>query len=163
MVKNNPQGKELLLANRLIINQLFPNSLEIVNSDQSVIDSYINKWDLVINKFMKRNIGEFIHILLLGGLGCFIWVYCYSLKTILISFDDVRNVDDILDYFVQQIGFKSPVKEGNIIIFKAKLRTFFIWNAWKIRVIIDGNTVIITGTMIMINKLLKRIKAYSKA
>jgi len=59
------------------------------------------------------------------------------------------------------MGFKHPVRVADTLIFKAKLRTFLIWNIYKLRARVDGNTTILTGPTIMVRRFEKRVLAHS--
>ena len=99
-------------------------------------------------------------ILLYVALFTFLAVYTLSLKTIRIGFLDVRDVDKVLEYFVEQIGFKPPKRVGEHLLFRAKPMTILMWNVFKIKATINGNTIILTGPLRMVMKVKKQIASF---
>jgi len=90
-------------------------------------------------------------------------IYLYANKAVRILFNDIRDVDLLLEFLVVQIGYTTPYKKNNQLIFKPSLYNFFMYSARKIKTRADGNSVIITGNYMFINKLLKLIRAYETA
>jgi len=89
----------------------------------------------------------------------FIAVYFISAKSVRVIFSDVRDSDKIIGFLISQIGYKPPVKVNDQLVFKPTVSQFIMYNARKIKVLIDGNSVVISGNYMMIRKLLKTIKA----
>ena len=88
-----------------------------------------------------------------------IWVYFFSNKSVRVIFSDIRDTDKIIKFLVNQIGYKPPKKVNNKLVFKPTLYQFIMYSARKIKVLIDGNSVVITGNFMMVRKLVKTLKA----
>jgi len=78
----------------------------------------------------------------------------------------VRHTDEILEYFVLNMGFKKPIKEHGDLVFKPTLSKYirnFIGIGYhtKIRARIEGNSIIITSTIPTVKRLTKQLKAFS--
>ena len=83
-----------------------------------------------------------------------------AFKAIRISFNDIRDVDKVLEYFVDQMGFKSPSYEKKQLIFKPTLFQIIIWGSSSIKARLDGNSIYLTGNIPIIKKLEKMFKSY---
>jgi len=156
-IDNEPEGDELQLVNRRLLERVFDGWIEIYRPQDAA-----RRFDTSVSDFWS-----FSPVLFLGSLLLFLAystymaVLVFSLRTIRIIFEDVRDVESVLDYFVSEMGFKHPVRVGDTLIFKAKLRTFLIWNIYKLRARVDGNTTILTGPTIMVRRFEKRVLAHS--
>ena len=84
-------------------------------------------------------------------------IYFYSEKKIRIIFNDIRNVDSVLDFVADQIGYNSIIKMHDKIIYKPSVYNFIMYSARKIHVQIDGSSVILHGNYMFIKKLLRMI------
>ena len=73
----------------------------------------------------------------------------------------MRHVDKVLEYFVEQIGFKPPTRVGENLIFRAKPMTVLMWNVFKMRATANGNTIILTGPLRMVMKFRKQIQSFA--
>ena len=87
-------------------------------------------------------------------------ILTYTLKSIKITFEDIRDVDKVLGYFVEQMGFKKPVYLDKQIIYKPTLLQVFLWGSSKVRARVDGNAIYLTGNIAIIRKLEKMFKSY---
>ena len=88
-----------------------------------------------------------------------IWVYFGSNKAVRVIFSDIRDTDKIITFLVNQIGYKPPIKVNKKLVFKPTLYQFIMYSARKIKVLIDGNSVVISGNFMMVRKLVKTLKA----
>lgn len=86
-------------------------------------------------------------------------IYFYANKTIRVIFEDIREVDELLEYLVTQIGYQAPVKVNGQLEFRPSLYQFIMYSARKIRTSVDGNSVIISGNVMFIRKLIRIIKS----
>ena len=87
-------------------------------------------------------------------------IYYMAFKAIRISFNDIRDVDKVLEYFVDQMGFKSPLHVKKQLIFKPTLFQIIIWGSSSIKARLDGNSIYLTGNIPIIKKLEKMFKSY---
>ncbi len=87
-------------------------------------------------------------------------VYFYAAKSVRVIFSDTRDPDKVIEFLVNHIGYKPPVKKDEKLVFKPTLYQFIMYSARKINVIIDGNSVVISGNYMMIRKLLKLLKQW---
>ncbi len=156
-IDNEPEGEELQLVNRRLLERVFDGRIEIYRPQDAA-----RRFGTTVSDFWSFSPVLFLgSLLLLLALTIYITVLALSLRTIRIVFEDVRDVESVLDYFVSEMGFKHPVRVGDTLIFKAKLRTFLIWNIYKLRARVDGNTAILTGPTIMVRRFEKRVLAHS--
>ena len=86
-----------------------------------------------------------------------------SLKTIRISFKDIRDVDVLLDYFIRDLGFQAPQKRGDMLVFRATWWTIFAYNIFQLQARVSGNTVVLTGPTPMMRRLKRRILSFAKS
>jgi class 3 adenylate cyclase len=86
-------------------------------------------------------------------------IYFYANKAIRVIFDDLRDVDGLLDYLVTRIGYHSSVREGGQLMFKPSLYQFIMYSARKIYASVDGTSVILSGNYMFINKLTRIIQS----
>ena len=92
--------------------------------------------------------------------------YSIAFATAQIRFSDVRHTDEILEYFVLNMGFKKPIKEHGDLVFKPTLSKYIrnftgLGYHTKIRARIEGNSIIITSTIPTVKRLTKQLKAFS--
>nr|NQU92165.1 adenylate/guanylate cyclase domain-containing protein [Bacteroidota bacterium] len=78
-----------------------------------------------------------------------------------VRFEDVRDVDKMINLVVRKAGFREPVKQGDDLVFKPTIYNFLIWSAQKTRVNINGGDVTISGSYLFIKKLKKILKVYA--
>jgi hypothetical protein len=74
-------------------------------------------------------------------------------------FGDIRDVDDVLEYIVRELGFRAPIREGKNLIFRSTLITILLWNVLKISMHLDGNTAIVSGPAYFLMRLKKSLVA----
>jgi class 3 adenylate cyclase len=90
-------------------------------------------------------------------------VYFYSMRSVRITFDDIRAVDRLLDFLASQIGYTRQIRERNTVVLKPSLYHFIMYSARKIRAVFDGNAIVLTGNTMYIRKLLKVIRSFESA
>ncbi|MEW6665127.1 MAG: adenylate/guanylate cyclase domain-containing protein [Thermodesulfobacteriota bacterium] len=90
-------------------------------------------------------------------------VYFYSMRSVRITFDDIRAVDRLLDFLASQIGYTRQISEHNTVILKPSLYHFIMYSARRIKAVFDGNAVVLTGNFMYIRKLLKVIRSFETA
>ena len=161
-IKANPTGDDMVLLNRSLLAEAFPQ--EIAAEHPPVIPIIVE----AIKLFRGEPNFNFIIIGLVAFLvlGAVSTAYSSALATVQIKFSDVRQTDEILEYFVLQMGFKPSTKELGDLVFKPTrskyIRDIFIQGfPTKLRARIDGNSVVITSTIPTVKRLTKRLKAFS--
>lgn len=153
--------RDYKLINRRILEAVFPAELEIVDELHSKGELFPRAllWLWGDNRIFFYIFTSFIVLYIF--IFSFLSIFIFSLRTIKITFSDIREVDKVITYFVEKLGFKPPFKEGNELIFKAKPMTVIVWNVVTIRARVDGNIIILGGPLIMVNKLVEQLKTYS--
>ena len=119
----------------------------------------------VTGSFKVRDLLEFINEnkIAMAGLPAalvLMTVYFYSAKAIRVVFDDIRGVDELLDFLAAQIGYSRHLEEGNMVVLKPSLYHFVMYSARKIRAVFDGNAVVLTGNTMYVYKLMKVLKSF---
>jgi len=79
-----------------------------------------------------------------------------------IHFEDVRGVDEMISFIIQQFGFKPPVKKNGQLVYKPSAYNFWMWWTQKMKVAINGNHVTISGSFMFLRKVRKMLKSYQK-
>ena len=79
-----------------------------------------------------------------------------------IHFEDVRGVDRMISYVIQRFGFSPPVRKNGILIFKPSVYNLLMWSSQKMRVSVNGNRVMISGSYLFLRKVKKMLKSYRK-
>ena len=159
-IEANPIGNDMVLLNRSLLVEAFP---------QEIAADHPHVFTIIIEsiKFLRFDLPFFfiglIAFLVLGGIST---AYYIALATVQVKFSDVRHVDEMLEYFVLQMGFKPSTKELGDLVFKPTrskyIRDIFIQGfPTKLRARIDGNSVVITSTIPTVKRLTKRLKAFS--
>jgi hypothetical protein len=153
--------RDYRLINRKILEAVFPAELEIIDEMQTRWELFPRalSWLWIDSRVLLYSFAGFI--LLYICIFSFLATYIFSMKTIKITFLDIREVDRTISYFVEKLGFKSPIKEGKELVFKAKPMTVIIWNVVTIRARVDGNIMLLNGPLIMMKKLQQQIESYS--
>ena len=148
-IETNYSSNEQLLEGRLIIGQIFKGSIK--EKPDGVFETLIKLAPpLIIDNFKSP-----IHYVVL-----ILSILTYTLKSIKITFEDIRDVDKVLGYFVEQMGFKKPIYLDKQIIYKPTLLQVFLWGSSKVRARVDGNAIYLTGNIAIIRKLEKMFKSY---
>lgn len=148
-IKTYQISDEQLLEGRLIIGQIFKGSVK--EEPDGVFETLINLGpSLIIDNFKSP-----VHYILL-----IISILTYSLTSIKITFEDIRDVDKVLGYFVEQMGFKKPIYLDKQLIYKPTLLQVFLWGSSKVRARVDGNAIYLIGNIAIIKKLEKMFKSY---
>ncbi|MBF0118424.1 MAG: adenylate/guanylate cyclase domain-containing protein [Desulfobacterales bacterium] len=122
--------------------------------------SYLTVGHLDINSILSFLSENKLSVSILTILLILTTFYFYSMISIRIVFDDVRNVDHLIDFLASQIGYSRQLEKNNTIIFKPSIYHFIMYSARKIKVIFDGNAIIINGNYMFIKKLLKVIRSF---
>jgi hypothetical protein len=104
-----------------------------------------------------------MNLFILFALLLLVTIYFYSTKSVRIILTDIREIDNVLEFLVTQIGYNRPKREGNFLIFKPSVYQVVMYTFRSIKCYIDGNSVVITGNFMAIVKLLKMIKSYGNA
>ena len=92
--------------------------------------------------------------------GVVLWVwgsYQSSWRTLRLSFDDVRDVDALLDHYLMDLGLKPAERSGDDLVFRGSLWVWFIHGVRKLRARVSGNSVLLTGPTPMMKKLQARM------
>ena len=148
-IETHYSSNEQLLEGRLIIGQIFKGSIK--EKPDGVFETLIKLAPpLIIDNFKSP-----IHYIVL-----ILSILTYTLKSIKITFEDIRDVDKVLGYFVEQMGFKKPIYLDKQIIYKPTLLQVFLWGSSKVRARVDGNAIYLTGNIAIIRKLEKMFKSY---
>ncbi|MCH7733561.1 MAG: hypothetical protein IIB44_13820 [Candidatus Marinimicrobia bacterium] len=164
MISKNPGGRNLVVLNRLLLGWAFPD--EITEKPQPILLSIFDIFSLMLKEVegIATYFVIIICVVILVTLG--LVAYSVAFKTIRVMFSDVRHVDKILEYFVEQMGFKAPIKDKGNLIYKPTLKKFLkeilIGFPSKIRARVDGNSVIITSTIPVVRRLEKQFKSFSQ-
>ena len=148
-IKDYQLLNEPIIEGRLILGQIFKGSIK--EKPDGVIETFINSGlPIIIDNFKSP-----IHYVLL-----ILTILTYSLTSIKITFEDIRDVDKVLGYFVEQMGFKKPMYLDKQIIYKPTLLQVFLWGSSKVRARVDGNAMYLIGNIAIIRKLEKMFKSY---
>ena len=148
-IKTYQLSNEPLLEGRMIIGQVFKGSIK--EKPDGSFETFINVAPSQIIDSFKSPIYYIIIILS---------ILSYALTSIKITFDDIRDVDKVLGYFVEQMGFKKPIYLDKQIIYKPTLFQLFLWGSSKVRARVDGNAIYLIGNIAIIKKLEKMFKSY---
>ena len=161
MIEKNPTGNDLVDLNRLLLGRAFPNEiterplpifLAIIEAGKGFLYEKIELRTIII-------VIVGISLLILGA------AYTIAFATIQVRFADVRHTDEMLEHFVEQMGFKPPTREHGNLVFKPSLSKYikeiFVGFPTKIMARIEGNSVVITSTIPTVKQLTKRLNAFS--
>lgn len=148
-IKSLQLAGESSLISRLLLGQIFYGSIK--ENPESSFEVFFKLIPSIISdiEYIIFNI-----ILILMS------IYCLAFKSIKINFNDIRDVDKVLEYFVEQMGFKTPVIVKRQLIFKPTLFQIFLWGSSSIKARIDGNSIYLIGNIPIIRKLEKMFKSY---
>lgn len=95
-----------------------------------------------------------------------VFIFAFTLiflrDSIKVDFEDVRGVDNMLSHIIQRFGFRPPERKNGILIFKPSVYNLLIWWSQKMRVSVNGNHVIISGSYIFLRKVKKMLKSFRK-
>jgi class 3 adenylate cyclase len=125
-----------------------------------VVLSYITLGSLEIPYLLTFIIENKLSTAILTALLVLTTIYFYSMKSIRIVFDDIRAVDQLLDFLASQIGYSRHVGETNTIVLKPSLYHFVMYSARKIKAVFDGNAIVLSGNYMYIRKLMKVIRSF---
>ncbi len=87
-------------------------------------------------------------------------IYFHSSRCVRILFEDMRDVDRTMGFLISRIGYGSPSKVGDSLVFRPSLYTFAIYGAGKIKTVADGKSVVIPGNHMFAGKPLRMIRSY---
>jgi len=113
--------------------------------------------EFIISLFDKP--GDIILITTIIIFNTLLLIYFYASKSVRVLFSDIRDTDKIIMFLVKQIGYKPTKKINGRLIFKPTLYQYIMYSARKIKVLIDGNSAVISGNFMMVRKLVKILKA----
>ena len=148
-IKTYKSSNEQILESRLIIGQIFKGSIK--EKPDGVFETLINEAPpLIIDNFKSP-----IHYIVL-----ILSILTYALTSIKITFEDIRDVDKVLGYFVEQMGFKKPIHLDKQLVYKPTLIQVLLWGSSKVRARVDGNAIYLIGNIAIIKKLEKMFKSY---
>ena len=148
-IKTYRSSNEQLLEGRLILGHIYKGSIK--EKPDGVFETLIN----VESSLITDNFKSPVHYILL-----ILSILTYTLTSVKITFEDIRDVDKVLGYFVEQMGFKKPVFLEEQIIYKPTLLQVFLWGSSKVKARVDGNAIYLTGNIAIIRKLEKMFKSY---
>lgn len=80
-----------------------------------------------------------------------------------IKFLDVREADSLISYVIQQFGFRPPERENGKIIFRPSWYNRLMWQTQKMRVVINGNKMAISGSYLFLRRVKKMLRSYMTA
>jgi hypothetical protein len=129
-------SKEKASVNRFVLDLLFESQLR-----RWLAPPTINQ---IFRSFEPTNILIFVMLFIV------VWIwssYFLALESLQISFKNTENVEEVLDYLVQEMGFKPPIEEKNSLVFRATISTVLLYTILKLRVNISGNQVLITAPL----------------
>ena len=78
-------------------------------------------------------------------------------------FNDIRGIDEWLEWAVMELGWKEPTIRGKALQFKPTFETWWYWGGVRLSIRVDGNSVTAVGPSIFINRLTRTIEATGSA
>lgn len=158
------EGREGEFAepNRRTIERLFPDQITVQVKEKSALDRVAANLDFRWagtwgpDPFVLAVIGSIIGV---------IWYSYWAIRPAShrYVFDDIRNVDEVIEYLIREMGFNAPVRDGKMLRFRATLKTVFIWSVLGIGARIDGTSVIVSGQAHFLRRLKKSLETISGA
>ena len=148
-IKTYQLSKDPSLEGRMIVGEIFQGSIKEI--PDSVFDTFMIASPSLLFDSIKNPIHYIVLILS---------ILTYTLTSIKITFEDIRDVDKVLGYFVKQMGFKKPIQLDKQLVYKPTLLQVFLWGSSKIRARVDGNAIYLIGNIAIIKKLEKMFKSY---
>jgi len=140
--------------NRQTFESLFPDELSVLLKPRGIAERTIKRFNDDPTSLW------FIYLAILAVVGCGIGAFVTQRPaTTRYVFDDIRDVDEMFEYLVGELGFKPPIRQGKSLVFRAKLSTFLMWGVTKFSVRIDGNSVVVSGQALFVKKLTKLLIA----
>ena len=164
LIRMQPEGKKLSYLNRLLVGRAFSDEIqEKPNSLTQNFVSFLHFFRTSLDvPYLRKMI---LPILLFSIVLAFASSYFTALTTRRVRFQDVREVDQLLSYFTEQMGFKEPVKAKGLLVFKPTkarlIKDILVGFPTSIRARVDGNSAIITSTIPYVKRLMKQLQAYS--
>ena len=157
LIAESPTRDNLKRANRLLIEAAFVGQIQRYVSEPSFEDAVARQLSAVGSSLP-------VILMLISATAFIAWLSAYSgsLTTIRISFRDVRDVDGVLEYFISEMGFKSPERQGDTLVFRAAWRIILHHNIIKLKAKVSGNRVVLTGPNAMMRRLQKRILSFAE-
>ncbi|HUE96733.1 MAG TPA: adenylate/guanylate cyclase domain-containing protein [Longimicrobiaceae bacterium] len=149
---DGPEGDDFGHFNRSIIEAAFPGSIQrYVGRPSSISVLARALGDLRLSRTALWLLLPVVLASVVAG------AYSASLKTLRIHFRDIRDVDALLDYYIRDLGFREARREGDELVFRATLWTWFLYTVLRMSARVSGNTVVITGPAPMMRRLTKRM------
>ncbi len=138
--------------NRRTLEALFPDDISVLLRPRNFLNHLTERV-----RADERRLWMVL-IMLFVATGIFVYVTERPAVTRYI-FEDIRDVDEMMEYLIIELGFKPPVRQGKSLIFRATFAIFFVWGVTKFTARIDGNSVIISGAAIFVKRLTKSLFA----
>ncbi|MBI90098.1 MAG: hypothetical protein CMG60_08440 [Candidatus Marinimicrobia bacterium] len=148
-IKTYQLSKESVLEGRMILGQIFQGSIK--EDPDSGFETFIIAAPSIFIEMIKNPMHYIVLILI---------ILTYALTSIKITFEDIRDVDKVLGYFVEQMGFKKPIHLNKQLVYKPTLFQILVWGSSRIRARIDGNSIYLIGNIAIIKKLERMFKSY---
>lgn len=151
-------GEDSRRLNRSLLEATFPGSIQRYvgepTSRRLITGIFATLWSTPL-QFV-------LFAIAFGTLSALMTVYFASLKTLRIFFKDIRDVDNLLDYYIRDLGFRAPVKQGDGLVFRATWWTFAVYSILRLQARVSGNTVVLTGPTPMMRRLKKRMLLFAE-
>ena len=162
MVDLKPRDDDLVSLNRMLLVQAFPDEIRSKQTPFFISIIVLTKYFMYDEQY-SIYFTLFIIIFIISVL---FTAYLITFATAQIKFSDVRHTDELLEYFVLNMGFKKPIKEHGDLVFKPTLSKYIrdilvTGFPTKISARIEGNSIIITSTLPTVRRLTKQLKAFS--
>jgi len=74
-------------------------------------------------------------------------------------FDDIRGVDEWLEWAVMELGWCAPSKRGKALQFSPSVFTALVWGWMKLSVWVDGNSLTVVGPAVFVQRLTRTVMA----
>jgi class 3 adenylate cyclase len=164
--RNKTAGNDLRRINRLLLEAAFPGMIQRYAGELPTNEKLNKRLAHLGNEILHPRNRLFLILdigtVLFFALCVLVGVLCYSLATLRVSFKEIRNVDALLEYFVRDMGFRTPHKKGDSLVFRATWWTILVYNVFRVEAKISGNRVILTGPLLLMRRLEKRLRYFAE-
>ena len=147
-----PPGDDLRRVNRSLVESAFPGNIQRYANEPSRARVIRQQLAGILS-----DVRWFLALVALAIISGLTTGYYCSLKTLRIRFKDIRDVDAFLDYYIRELGFREPKKEGDELVFRATWWTTFIYSVLKLKARVSGNAVVLTGPTPMMRRMKRRM------
>lgn len=147
---SSPNTSALEESNRRAIEDMHPDGIAVLSGKR---DAFQLIYANFLTQSSRWSTQFFLTCLLLGGVFSVGLAWLTRPQAVRFVFDDVRTVDDLIDYLVASMGFKNVARGKGSLVFRATLLTLLTWNVWSIRARIDGNSVVVHGPANFLKRL----------